>query len=61
MRKRGSCAEKTKNKGADADANGGAKEPGEEDSEDDQREHGGEILAGWGKELLVVRDWLLVV
>jgi hypothetical protein len=31
---------------ADADADGGAEEPGEEDAKDDERQHRGEILAG---------------
>ena len=35
------CAEKER---ADADADGGAEEPGEQDAKDDERQHRGEIL-----------------
>ena len=37
------CAEEER---TDADADGGAQEPGEEDAKDDERQHRGEILAG---------------
>ncbi len=35
------CAEKER---ADADADGGAEQPGEQDAKDDERQHRGEIL-----------------
>src|SRR5258708_1121692 len=43
LRSEGECAEEER---ADADADGGAEEPGEEDAKDDERQHRGEILAG---------------